>query len=321
MLLLLTCGILFIRLMIPAEFSITKSVYLSGIYASACGVLRKNIWMNLSLVEVLFILDVVVILFITGFKIYQYERFCMLIHKQGTLINSLTVTSFLKRKITIPVIKLSVIREPFIFGAFKPKIVVPEQCSYNYKYMIEHELQHYRNHDLLYKMFFDIVSTIYWWNPFIYILKKYVGNLFELYNDFSITMKSSEQEKIEYTETLLHTARKKKEKYSYMGLGISSNESFLKTRVHSIFNKEKIKFSPLIVITCGIIFLSFFLVIEPSRTQGLSEKQFLLEDNPYLVERKDSHGYTYDVYVGETFMGNIKEIPKDFANLEIIKEK
>lgn len=319
--LLLICGFLSLRLMLPIEFPITRSVYLTGIYATFCSILRKNILFNLSLVEILFILNGFVIFLIVSFKIYHYKRFCILIEKQGIPVKTLTETSFLKRKAIIPVIQLPVIQEPFIIGVIHPKIIIPAQDSYNFDYVIRHELQHYRNHDLFYKMLLDIVSAVYWWNPLVYILKRYTTNLFELYNDFSITMKSSKQEKIEYTKTLLHAARKKKGKYVPMGLGISSNESFLKTRVHSIFNEKKFKLSPFIVLICCFVLFSFFVVIEPRSSKRLSESQFSLEDKPYLVEHSNSNGYIYDIYIGETFMGTIEDIPKEFANLKIIKEK
>lgn len=319
--LLLICSFLSLRLMLPVEFPVTKSVYLSGIYATFCSTLRKNILCNLSLAECLFILAIFVIFLIAGFKIYHYKRFCMLIKKQGTPVDIITETTLFKRTLMIPIIQLPIIQEPFIIGVVQPKIVIPVQNPYDLGYVIRHELQHYRNHDLFYKMLLDIIATVYWWNPLVHILKRYIANFFELYNDFSITMKSSKQEKIEYTKTLLHTARKKKEKYIHMGLGISSNESFLKVRIHSIFNEKSFKASPSIVVICCFILFSFFLVIEPSSSQKLSENHFSFDNQPYLVEHNNSNGHTYDIYIGETFMGTIEDIPKEFAHLKIIKER
>ena len=52
--------------------------------------------------------------------------------------------------------------------------------------------------------------------------------MLELRNDFKITEKSNEEEKIDYANTLLEAA-KFKQKIGYV-LGISSNESYLKNR-------------------------------------------------------------------------------------------
>lgn len=150
--LLLICGLLSLRLIIPVEFPITKSVYLTGIYAAFCDILRKNVLPDVSLAESLFILNIFIIFLIAGYKIYHYKRFCMIIEKQGKPVTTFTETSFLKRKINIPVIQIPFVQEPFIIGVTCPKIVVSKQYSYNFDYIIQHELQHYRNHDLFHKL-------------------------------------------------------------------------------------------------------------------------------------------------------------------------
>lgn len=305
--------------MLPIEGIFTKSVYISGFYASFCRMLRQKIWLDMSVTDLLFAISIVGACILAVIKTASYRKVCRFIRKNGSVIAQLTETGFVKKEIKIPVIELPVAHEPFIIGILKPKIILSNYSSYNTKYIIEHELQHYRNHDLVYKFLLEVLCTVYWWNPLIYIVKRQMGDLFELHNDFSITGKSSDKEKIEYTETLLHVAKHKKSSFTSVGLGISSNESFLGTRIHSIFNKEKFRLSPVVVLTFFVALSSFFLVIEPTDRKELMENDFYLDDIDFLME--DSVSHKYHIYVKGKCMGEIDYIPKDFAHLKIIKEK
>mgnify|MGYP006070571975 CR=1 FL=1 len=204
--------------------------------------------------------------------------------------------------------------EPFIFGIRNTKIILPEKIPYDISYVSQHELQHYKNHDLWLKVFLEGVVTLYWWNPFAYVIRKYMYNMLELRNDFKITEKSNEEEKIDYANTLLEAA-KFKQKIRY-GLGISSNESFLKYRIYSICENRTVKRSVFVILLTIFTVVSSFLVFAPV-SRELPEETFSLEYNDvYMIH--DQQGY-HIISDGQD-VGVVDEVPDSFKGIKIIDD-
>lgn len=180
--------------------------------------------------------------------------------------------------------------------------------------MIQHELQHYKNHDLWIKMFLEGVVTLYWWNPIAYVIRKYMYNMLELRNDFKITEKSNEEEKIDYANTLLEAAKfKQKRRY---GLGISSNESFLKYRIYSICEHRSSKRSVFIILLTIFTVISSFLIFEPI-SEEMPEGTFSTEqDELYIIH--DQQGY-HIISEGQD-VGVVDKVPDSFNGIKIIED-
>ncbi|MGN0335824.1 MAG: M56 family metallopeptidase [Lachnospiraceae bacterium] len=61
---------------------------------------------------------------------------------------------------------------PICTGGFHPKIILPVK-NYTEKELhmvLEHEMNHIRGHDLMWKKMGLLVSFIHWWNPLVYLL-------------------------------------------------------------------------------------------------------------------------------------------------------
>ena len=217
---LIACfGALNIRLLLPFEFPFTYSVYIPDIYFTVCDFIREDFWRSISIFDVFIAVTLIGAILLGCYKIILYCRFCR------SMENSEYVkTIILDNGKKIPILKNKMVDEPFIFGIRNTKIILPVKIPYDISYVIQHELQHYKNHDLWLKVFLEGVVTLYWWNPFAYVIRKYMYNMLELRNDFKITEKSKEEEKIDYANTLLEAA-KFKQKIRY-GLGISSMKAF-----------------------------------------------------------------------------------------------
>ena len=212
----------------------------------------------------------------------------------------------------ISILKNGMVDEPFIFGVWNTKIILPEKIPYDISYVIQHELQHYKNHDLWLKMFIEGVVTLYWWNPFIYVIRKYMYNMIELRNDFKITEKSNEEEKTDYANTLLEAA-KFKQKIRH-GLGISSNESFLKYRIYSICENRTAKRSVFVILLTILTVVSSFIVLEPVDREAPEGTFSIKYDEPYMIH--DQQGY--HIIVDGCEVGIVDEVPDSFKGVKII---
>ncbi len=303
--------ILIIRLFTPFEFPITYSVYITNLYAKVCKILRDTKIGNINIMIFFCVISLCRTIILSIVKTSQYRRFFQLL-SHGETIRYIPTKNMFGKTIEIPIKQIRYINEVFLVGLLKPIIIVPEVLVGKEEYVIEHELEHFKNHDLWYKLLVDILCLIYWWNPLVYVLKRYIENILELRNDFSVTKNMSEKEKIEYADTIF-LYMKEKNKMN-IGLGLTKNLS--KTRIYSLLckkTKKTIKFYLVVII---LILFSFFVVIEPRGVLNLNNGQFTLEDdNSYLIKEKEG----YSIYIDGEYTGNIKEIPKELSVLKILE--
>ena len=307
---LIACfGVLNIRLLLPFEYPFTYSVYIPNIYFEVCDFIRKDFWSNVSIFDVFIVVTLIGAILIGCYKIILYCQFCRTM-RDSEYVKTIT----LDNGKSIPILKNKMVDEPFIFGIRNTKIILPEKISYDISYAIQHELQHYKNHDLWLKVFLEGVVTLYWWNPLAYVIRKYMYNMLELRNDFKITEKSNEEEKIDYANTLLEAAKfKRKIRY---GLGISSNESFLKYRIYSICEHRSSKRSVFIILLTILTVISSFLIFEPI-SKEMPEGTFSMEqDELYIIH--DQQGY-HIISNGQD-VGVVDEVPDSFSGIKIIDD-
>lgn len=307
---LIACfGVLNIRLLLPFEYPFTYSVYIPDIYFTVCDFIREDFWRSISIFDVFMAVTLTGAILLGCYKIILYCRFCKAMRN-----SEYVKTIILDNGKKIPILKNKMVDEPFIFGIRNTKIILPEKIPYDISYVSQHELQHYKNHDLWLKVFLEGVVTLYWWNPFAYVIRKYMYNMLELRNDFKITEKSNEEEKIDYANTLLEAA-KFKQKIRY-GLGISSNESFLKYRIYSICENRTVKRSVFVILLTIFTVVSSFLVFEPV-SRELPEGTFSLEYNDvYMIH--DQQGY-HIISDGQD-VGVVDEVPDSFKGIKIIDD-
>ena len=138
--------------------------------------------------------------------------------------------------------------------------------------------------------------------------------MLELRNDFKITEKSTEEEKIDYANTLLQAA-KLKQKMRY-GLGICSNESFLKYRIYSICEKQKSKSSVFVILLTILTVTSSFFVFEPVNKEAPEGTFSIRYDETYMVH--DQQGY--HIIVDGHEVGVVEKVPDSFKDVKIIDD-
>jgi beta-lactamase regulating signal transducer with metallopeptidase domain len=77
---------------------------------------------------------------------------------------------------------------PFLFGIFKPRIVLPEAefTAGELKCIFCHELMHWKRHDAWLKCLMLLANAIHWYNPLAYMARNHIEHLCELSCDESI---------------------------------------------------------------------------------------------------------------------------------------
>lgn len=100
---------------------------------------------------------------------------------------------------------------PMSFGIVHPSIILPATIRQNMsdseiRYILLHELQHYKSRDIYYNYVICLSSIIYWFHPFVWIAVKQVRIDREVACDASILRILGENYYIDYGNTIIHYA-------------------------------------------------------------------------------------------------------------------
>ena len=114
-----------------------------------------------------------------------------------------------KRHLKINIIKSREVRMPFSTGIIHKKIIVPagllrEKDLY---FVLKHEYMHLKNHDLSIQLLVNVICALYWWNPFVYLLRRNLEHDFEVQSDQLVANGLSRDEVADYLETLVYIYR------------------------------------------------------------------------------------------------------------------
>ena len=130
---------------------------------------------------------------------------------------------------------------PLTFGIINPVLVIPdsEYEDAALKNVFQHEIIHFRRHDILLKWFFLLVFSAHWFNPFLWYFRKEIDRVCELSCDETLLKRMNFDEKRRYGETLLKIAEDSCAAPSRMITGFSEGKKDLKERLIQIMSFKK----------------------------------------------------------------------------------
>lgn len=144
----------------------------------------------------------------------------------------------------IPIYSTAFLKSPVMVGLFKPCIYLPIHLISDYqessmRYMLLHELQHYKYKDALASYLMIVASVFYWFNPFVWYALKEMRNDRELACDTSVLELLDENSYIDYGNTLINFAEKISLTSFPFASGLSGTISQMKRRIINIASYEK----------------------------------------------------------------------------------
>jgi beta-lactamase regulating signal transducer with metallopeptidase domain len=92
-----------------------------------------------------------------------------------------------------------------LIGILRPCIVIPD-INFNerqLKYILLHEITHLRRLDIAVKWLTMIVTSIHWFNPLMYFIKREINHACELACDEAVIKDLNPTEKQAYGDTLI----------------------------------------------------------------------------------------------------------------------
>lgn len=197
----------------------------------------KNIKVNSTdIIEKVWISGVFVALLI---NIISYIKMLIKIRKHSVLISLQEIKRYTKRKLDVKVCKN--ISSPFIIGAFKPVLVLPdiEFTDIQLANILRHEITHLKRNDIIYKWFSVFVKCIHWFNPVIYYVSRQINIECEISCDLSVVEHMNKTEKIDYVNTIIDIVSINNKSRNLPVLKMIESKKMLERRFIMIKNNKK----------------------------------------------------------------------------------
>lgn len=221
------------------EFSLNKSIQKDTTPVSLNNTIKGNLW--------IFWIIIAIVLFIH--KIISYYQFLHLIKAGRIKVSNSEILNLYqeictKLKIKNPPVlyRNKLLSSPMLVGIFHPFIVLSQTNLTNQElaYIFEHELIHLKRYDIFYKWLLQLVVSLHWYNPFVYLINYEVNKNCELACDEAVIKQLDKRGKQEYGDTLM-TIMKNYSHYTntFISINLNQNSSLLKDRLEAIIRFSK----------------------------------------------------------------------------------
>ena len=144
----------------------------------------------------------------------------------------------------IPVYSTAFLKSPIIVGLLKPCIYLPIHLISDYnesdmRYMLLHELQHYKHKDAIANYLMNFAGVLYWFNPFVWFALREMRNDREVACDTSVLKMLEEDDYEDYGNTLINFIEKVSFSPFPFAANLSGNMKQIKRRIINIASYEK----------------------------------------------------------------------------------
>lgn len=203
---------------------------------------------------------------------------------------------------------------PSIIGIFKPKILITKefllQDYTTKKYIIMHELSHYKRKDPIFNYILLLITIIHWFNHFVWLFFKKIRQDIELATDEMVLDKLKNEEKKEYGMTLINSLKiYQEEKYTAKLLCVTDDSKNMERRIKMVKLSEKFKKNKSLIAIISIIIIIVGILLfftqntnskiideEQNSTQNIKETSKKYEYKTFKPSFKKTSESTYDDY-------------------------
>lgn len=150
----------------------------------------------------------------------------------------------LRIKRPVPVYSAAYLKSPLIMGICRPCIYLPIHLISDFdakemRYILLHELQHYRHKDTLAGLFMTLTGILYWCNPLVRYALKEMRSDREIACDAAVLKRLPESDYEAYGAALINFAEKVSHMPFLFAAGMSGSMKQMRQRIAAISTYEK----------------------------------------------------------------------------------
>ena len=226
----------------------------------------------------------------------------------------------------VSVYSTAFLKSPVLIGIIHPRIYIPihlisELNPDDMRFMLLHELQHYRHKDTLIGFLMVISNILYWFNPFVWYTLKEILCDREIACDSAVLQMISTDEYQAYGMTLINFAEKLSSFSSPLAVGMSGNFRQMKRRILNIaiFRKETL-YQKMRALIIYLVISAVFIGCTPILSIGAStqdvyhfhdtDKNISLLDVSAIFGSYDGSFVLYDNHLDSWKIYNLEEANK-----------
>lgn len=137
------------------------------------------------------------------------------------------------------------ISTPMLIGVFRPLIVLPQYYYVHggmegqLRNILRHELTHYRRKDVFLKWIVVAITSVHWFNPLMFLIRRELSRACELSCDEAVIRSMTPAERRDYGNTLISLASSGRFGSGILATTLSKEKSQLKERLMSICKYKK----------------------------------------------------------------------------------
>lgn len=222
----------------------------------------------------------------------------------------------------IPIYSTAFLKSPVVVGLSKPCIYLPihlisDYCATDMRYMLLHELQHYKHKDAYGNYLMNLAGALYWFNPFVWFALKEMRNDREIACDTSVLELLNENDYKDYGNTLINFAEKVSLTPFPFTSGISGSMKQMQKRIVNIATyKKPSKWKKAKGITAWGIIAMIFLSSAPMLSTYAADKELYQWDtskeNISIIELSEY----FNGYEGSFVLYDLKSDKWDIYNID-----
>ena len=193
---------------------------------------------------------------------------------------------------------------PFTCGVIKPFILIPGNLKEKeINYVIHHELCHIKYHDNLFIFIRLIVVALYWFNPLIYLMDRFVERECELACDEFVVKTHDLSERYEYANLIINFSILDNKSQDPLSMFFCKKQNCIKERMYYIMRpknmNKKAKLASFFIALCMILCssLSAFAYEVPSNAKvSEANGKPVFIDSKEVIEFHTSNNVARDSY-------------------------
>ncbi len=170
------------------------------------------------------------------------------------------------------------ISSPLLTGFFRPCIVLPgtEYGETEFRYIVLHELIHYKRRDMFYKWLVQLTVCLHWFNPLVHLMSREITKACEFSCDEAVLAKTGGDSARDYGKTLLDAmAAVGKYRENTGAVTLNENKQLLKERLGAIMKFTKpskaVRMATAALTLCVVLGAAFVGVYTMGTAAGIAQ--------------------------------------------------
>ena len=145
---------------------------------------------------------------------------------------------------------------PVMYGIIHPRILLPtaELADDELRFILKHELVHFKRKDIYYKIMVLVATAIHWFNPLVYLIARAIDAQCEISCDAEIVRNTDADTRLQYSETIIGVVKYHSKFKTALSTNFYGGKKGMKNRIFSIMDTGNKRTG--IIVVCIIIAIS-----------------------------------------------------------------